>query len=256
MQLLVSVQNAAEAGAALAGGADVIDAKDPASGALGAVSPHVLREICERVGDTRPVTAALGDDATTYVRDGSEAALEDMTRAFVEAGAVLVKIGFAGASAPARVSALLQAAIRGTRAGATTGIAPRERGVVAVAYADAETMMIREELLDAAAAAGATGVLLDTANKSGPGLRGIVSPSALTAWIAAAHDRGLLAAVAGKLTADDLPVVRDAGADIAGVRGAACIGGRSGIVHAERVRLLRRACRSEKAPAGHRRIRL
>ena len=97
-------------------------------------------------------------------------------------------------------------------------------------------------MLDLAAGEGAIGVLLDTANKSGPGLRGLVSHAALTAWIAAAHDRGLLAAVAGKLTADDLLYVRDAGADIAGVRGAACVGDRSGVVTAERVGLLRRAC--------------
>jgi len=37
--------------------------------------------------------------------------------------------------------------------------------------------------------------------------------------------------------------VRDAGADIAGVRGAACVGGRSGTVAADRVRLLRRVVR-------------
>jgi uncharacterized protein (UPF0264 family) len=122
-----------------------------------------------------------------------------------------------------------------------------------VAYADSDTTMSLA-LLDMASEAGAIGVLLDTANKAGPGLRGLVPDAAVTAWVAAAHDRGLLAAVAGKLTADDLPFVRDAGADIAGVRSAACTGGRNGVVHAERVRLLRRACRSETAPAGHRRI--
>jgi uncharacterized protein (UPF0264 family) len=38
---------------------------------------------------------------------------------------------------------------------------------------------------------------------------------------------------------DDFAFVRDAGADIVGVRGAACEGGRSGRVTAERVHLLR-----------------
>ena len=45
MRLLVSVASATEASAALAGGADVIDAKNPLAGALGAVSVGVLREI-------------------------------------------------------------------------------------------------------------------------------------------------------------------------------------------------------------------
>ena len=45
MRLLVSVANATEASAALAGGADLIDAKDPLAGALGAVPIAVLAEI-------------------------------------------------------------------------------------------------------------------------------------------------------------------------------------------------------------------
>ena len=66
-----------------------------------------------------------------------------------------------------------------------------------------------------------------------------IEPRALAAWVADAHDAGLLVALAGKLTADDLTFVRDAGADIAGVRGAACDGGRTGRVTADKVRLLR-----------------
>ncbi|HEX2310549.1 MAG TPA: (5-formylfuran-3-yl)methyl phosphate synthase, partial [Vicinamibacterales bacterium] len=61
-------------------------------------------------------------------------------------------------------------------------------------------------------------------------------------WVERAHDAGLLVALAGKLAADDLAYVRDAGADIAGVRGAACDGGRTGRVSAERVRRLRALC--------------
>ena len=51
---------AAEAAAALAGGADIIDAKNPLAGALGAVSETTLREIAAAVAGWRPVTAALG----------------------------------------------------------------------------------------------------------------------------------------------------------------------------------------------------
>ena len=57
----------------------------------------------------------------------------------------------------------------------------------------------------------------------------------LTAWVAKVHAAGLIAALAGKLTADDLSFVQDAGADIAGVRGAACDNGRTGHVTVERV---------------------
>ena len=42
MKLLVSVSNADEAFAAVEGGADIIDAKDPSRGALGPVSPEAF----------------------------------------------------------------------------------------------------------------------------------------------------------------------------------------------------------------------
>src|SRR5207237_2729924 len=70
MRLLVSVRGPAEARAAVAGGADVIDAKDPARGALGPVRVDRLAAIRRAVGVARPVSAALGDacdDATVEV---------------------------------------------------------------------------------------------------------------------------------------------------------------------------------------------
>ena len=46
----------------------------------------------------------------------------------------------------------------------------------------------------------------------------------------------------GRLTADDLPRLAACGPDVAGVRGAACSGGRRGSVSAENVMTLRAAC--------------
>ena len=63
MQLLVSVANAADAREALTGGADVIDAKDPAAGPLGAVAWGTLSETNATVAGSRALTAALGDAA-------------------------------------------------------------------------------------------------------------------------------------------------------------------------------------------------
>src|SRR5438874_2672167 len=111
MRLLVSVANAAEASAALLGGADIIDAKDPHNGALGAVSGAVLREIRVACAGARPLTAALGD-ATT------EAEVEQAARDFCTAGAALVKVGFAGIACARRVESLIAAAVRGARSDA------------------------------------------------------------------------------------------------------------------------------------------
>jgi uncharacterized protein (UPF0264 family) len=242
MQLLVSVADATEASAAVRGGADVIDAKDaknPQAGALGAVSPGVLREIREAVATRRPVTAAVGD-AT------DERAIERIAFEYSAGGAAFVKVGFAGIGSEARVARLSAAAWHGVAAGGKG-----KSGLVIVGYADADRAASVEPgaLVEIAARAGARGVLLDTADKVGPGLRALIDLRALTAWVALAHDSGLFVALAGKLTADELPFVRDAGADIAGVRGAACDGGRAGRVSADRVRLLRAACVT-RAPAA------
>ena len=237
MKLLVSVRNAIDASAALDGGADIIDAKEPASGALGAVDLDTFERIVAEVAGARTVTAALGDAE-------DERAIACTAEAYATAGARLVKIGFAGIASRTRVASLLAAA----RDGAAT-----HAGVVATAYADADRVASLDPfaMIDAAAKAGVTGILLDTADKQGPGLTGLMSQERLSSWVRTAHDARLLVALAGKLTADDLGYVSDAGADIVGVRGAACDRGRTGQIVAARVRALRSAVarRSALAPA-------
>ena len=236
----MSVTGTFDAEAALAGGADLVDAKDPTAGALGPVSLDQFHRIVGAVAGARPVTAALGDVS-------HEAVIERSAGAFAAAGAAFVKIGFAGIENADRIAGLIAAAVRGTKGGFKTGFEP---AVVAVAYDDAEgaRTVSLNAIAEIASRAGAAGVLLDTFDKRRGGLRDLVAPRALGAWVAAAHDAGLFVALAGKLTALDLSFVRDAGADIAGVRGAACEGGRTGSVVADRVRLLRSAC--DAAPAG------
>jgi hypothetical protein len=231
VRLLVSVANAADAAAALAGGADLIDAKDPTTGALGAVSPQIFLDIHARVSGERPVTAALGDAA-------DEEDIEGVARAFAIAGARLVKVGFAGVVSAERAVALTAAAVRGASAGGN-----KRCGVVAVAYADADraASIPADALVEVAARAGAEGMLLDTACKTGPGLRDLVASEALAMLVARLHERGLFVALAGRLTAGDLPFIRATGADVAGVRGAACDTGRTGLVSADRVRLLQQS---------------
>jgi uncharacterized protein (UPF0264 family) len=119
--------------------------------------------------------------------------------------------------------------------------------VVAAAYADARRVArapLAPELLPRVARAAGVGVcLLDTAVKDGRGLLSWLSPEELKALVADAHAEGLQVALAGALNEEDLPVVRATGADVAGVRSAACANGeRSGLLDAARVRALRAAC--------------
>ena len=236
MQLLVSVTGADEAMDALRGGAEIIDAKDPSAGALGAVDPETFSAIRAAVGLDVVLSAALGDARSA---SDVECAAEEMAAR----GATFVKIGFAHVADVARVAELIERAVRGCERGSRTS------GVVAVAYADAARVgaVDARPLVSIAEDYGARGVLVDTADKAGPGLTALWSTVQLADWVAEVRALGLVGAVAGKLTADDVSAVRFSGADIVGVRGAACVGGRMGRVSEERVRDLRHRLR----PEGH-----
>jgi uncharacterized protein (UPF0264 family) len=234
MRLLVSVVDADEARAAAAAGADIVDVKNPAEGSLGAPTPAVIEAVRAAVAAEVPVSAAIGDMPDLP----GTAALAAFGAA--RSGAAFVKIGLWGVCAEREAVALLRA-VREAVEDVPGAV------VVAGAYADAERVAhgpLAPELLPSVAHAAGIGVcLLDTAVKDGRGLLEWRSPDALAAFVADAHDAGLEVALAGALRAEDLPMVLATGADIAGVRSAACGGGRrSGPLEAARVRALRTAC--------------
>jgi uncharacterized protein (UPF0264 family) len=232
MRLLVSVVDAAEARLAVAGGVDVVDVKNPAEGSLGAPAPAVLAAVRAAVPADRELSAALGDLPALP----GTAALAALGAA--RSGAASVKLGLWGCATVDSAAAVLRAA----RA-AVDG----EADVVAVAYADAARVPSRPlapgDLVAAARAAGVRGCLVDTAVKDGRGLLHWLDPDALAALVADAHDAGLEIALAGELRAEELPVVRAAGADIAGVRSAACRDGRrTAPIDPARIARLREVC--------------
>jgi len=231
MRLLVSVITPAEAPEALAGGADIVDVKNPAEGSLGAASPAVLGRVRARVSPPAELSAALGDaphlpGTLAFAAFGA-----------VACGAEYVKVGLLGSGRPREALELLVAVQR-----AAHDADPRAR-VVAVGYADAARVgALPPALLPAIARdAGLYGVMLDTAVKDGTSALDALGDAAVADFLAAARDAGLVAGLAGALRAEHLPRVRQLGADIVGVRGAACEGGRSGAVRAERVCALRAA---------------
>jgi hypothetical protein len=234
MRLLVSVADAGEARAAIEGGADVIDAKDPSQGALGAVSEPRLREIVSAVARARPISVALGD-----VGSNGGLAVERLAAAAASFGVDYVKVGFG-----AEVSAV-QA---GRRVDRLIVIVAGVSEVILAAYGDArDGRLDLYTALDVAARAGAAGVLLDTLDKRGVGLFDVLSAEEVEGWVAAAHAANLMVAVAGSLREADLAVAYGVRADLVGVRGAACDGGRGGCISATRVQELALAMRSLRA---------
>ena len=240
-RLLVTVRDPAEARAALLGGADLLDAKDPSAGPLGPCPPAVLRAIaaeCSARGARRvPLSAALGD--ARQVRG-------DPGRLAAEAagcGLDYLKIGLGGVADEDGAVALLRA----VAAGAATR-APEIR-VVAASYADAaegEALSIRF-LPRVAERAGLSGCLIDTAHKDGRSLLDHLPPAALSAYVAECRRRGLLCALAGSLSAGHMPLISAIAPDFIGVRGALCSTGRTGRLDPARLSALRAALHAAAA---------
>jgi (5-formylfuran-3-yl)methyl phosphate synthase len=211
MRLLVSVVSAAEARRALAGGADIVDVKDPGEGALGAPSPRVLSEVVAAVGAAAPVSVALGDDPGLP----NTAALA--ARGAELAGASFVKVGLRGVRELDRAAALMRAV--------ADAVGPRT-AVIAAAYADAGALdppaLHPASLPELVRRTGIAGALVDTYRKDGRGLYGWLPEAALVELIAATREAGGTFAIAGQLVRGQLGRVA---ADVVGVRSAVCRGG-------------------------------
>jgi uncharacterized protein (UPF0264 family) len=96
---------------------------------------------------------------------------------------------------------------------------------VAVAgYADAEAIGAINPLLipEIAAKSQVDVAMIDTAVKDGKNLFDNLSLEKIKAFVVSVHGFGLQAALAGSLRKEDLPIVYGLGADVAGLRGAAC----------------------------------
>ena len=65
--MLASVRSPEEALFALRAGADLIDAKEPSDGTLGAVGPETLRAIVAAVGRRRPVSATVAVPSSAWL---------------------------------------------------------------------------------------------------------------------------------------------------------------------------------------------
>src|SRR5690348_4635491 len=130
MRLLVSVVDADEARAAAAAGADIVDVKNPAEGALGAPSPAVIERVRAMVPAELPVSAAIGDMPDLP----GTAALAGLGAA--RSGATFVKLGLWGVSTEDAAVALVR--------GVCDGVASVPGAlVVAGAYADARRVAHR-----------------------------------------------------------------------------------------------------------------
>ena len=212
MKLLISPMNEKEASEAIAGGADIIDVKNPQEGALGANYPWVIKRIKEITPKHLEVSCTLGE-VGNFPGSVSLAAL-----GAASLGVDYIKVGLYGIKTPQEAIFLLQNVRK-----AAKDCNPKIKVAVA-GYADAERIGAINPLLipEIAFKAQVDVAMIDTSVKDGKNLFDHLTLDQLKKFVNSAHGFGLEAALAGALRKQDLPVVYGLGADIAGLRGAAC----------------------------------
>ncbi len=204
--------NENEALEAIAGGADIIDVKNPKEGSLGANYPWVIKRIEEITPKTLEVSCTIGE-VGNLPGSVSLAAL-----GAASLGVDYIKVGLYGIKTSKEAIFLLQNVRRAARE-----VNPKIKVAVA-GYADAKKIGAVDPLLipEIANKAQVEVAMLDTSTKDGKNLFDYLTIEQLKRFVDLTHRFGLLAALAGSLQKQDLPVVYGLGTDIAGLRGAAC----------------------------------
>lgn len=225
-QFLASIRDAEEARIALQGGADIIDAKEPAHGALGAVALPQLSAIIAEIEGRCRVSATIGDDRIT------PRAISQGVAERAGAGADYVKFGVFDA----------QAAFDCATAAASAA-AHSHALAIAVLFADLSSFaaLTGERALAAFKSAGLAGVMVDTACKTSGPLTRHIGRAKIGALIRNAHHAGLKCGLAGSLGLRDIDIMVALRPDFLGFRGALCAGGRSGDIDAGAVAQVRAA---------------
>lgn len=219
--LLVSVRSADEVEPALAGGADLIDVKEPAKGPLGMAEAEVAAAVVERVGGRVPVSAAMGEWSPNAITEAHW---------HLELKLAYVKWGLAGyAPSPGWGEDLLD-----TRRQLPVGLE-----MVAVAYADWEKAksVPPAEVVKFAKRFRFRAFLLDTFTKDGKSLLDVLKAAEVGELVESLKRVGTLVAVGGSLRPEHLKQLKGVDPDFYAVRASACAAGkRDGVIDESRVK--------------------
>ena len=216
-RLLVSVRNVQEAQLCFAGGADVIDVKEPTRGPLGAADPEVLKAIVREVAGRLPVTAAAGE-----LIDWPD---ESVPLAGVFGSLSMLKVGLSQCVGASRWTCRL-GQLR-NRLQASFPVAPE---LVPVAYADFARASgpPPRDVLEVTVQLGLRWMMVDTFDKADGCLLEHLTKQELSQLAASARQANVCLALAGKIALAQIQQVAELGVDVVGLRGAVCAGGRLG----------------------------
>lgn len=180
---------------------DVIDLKQPAKGALGALAVADVAEIVNSLDSGRLISATVGDLPM------QPDVLVTAVQAMAATGVNYVKIGFFPADN--WLDCIHQLGI----------LAKQGYALIAVLFADSQPDLA---VIQALQQAGFAGVMLDTMHKNLGSLTQHMSPAELQAFVNTAKAAGLISGLAGSLTKEDISVLLPLRADYLGFRGALC----------------------------------
>ena len=230
MKLLVSPINVEEARAAVNGGADIIDVKNPKEGSLGANFPWMIQDIKKAIGD-KTLSATIGD----FNFKPGTASLAALGAAV--SGAEYVKVGLFEIKGETQATELLKAVVKSIKD------FDSEKKVVAASYSDYRRINTISpfDLPEIGNEAGADVVMVDTGIKDGKTTFDFLSEEELKTFVCNARDAGLQTAIAGSIGFNDIDRVKRISPDILGVRGIVCGGDRSSSIRADLVKKLKSA---------------
>jgi uncharacterized protein (UPF0264 family) len=241
-RLLVSVRSASEARIAVAGGASLIDVKEPDRGPLGCADVRAWRAVRAAVPDDVPVSVALGEMAEWAEETGRRPPPPGAL-----AGIAYRKLGLAGATGTGNWHDAWSQLRRRWGPGPPW---------IAVVYADWDRARAPhpDVISEVALAAGdCAGILVDTWDKSR------ASPVDLSAvwrrWFSRVRQgRPLLVTLAGGLDRAAIERLAPLGPDYFAVRGAVCRGGdRRAAIDGARVAELAALLTSRECTESHQR---
>ena len=198
--MLASVNSLEEARLVLAKNVDIIDLKDPVSGALGALSTERVTEIVKMVNGVCPVSATIGDLPM------SPELIFEATNRMLDTGVDFVKIGFFPSANEISVVEKL------------ASLSP-QTNLIAVLFAETQPDI---SLINSLINAGFRGIMLDTMDKSQGSLTGIMAGQGIAQFVNHVKSNGLLCGLAGSLTLEDIPGLLLHQPDYLGFRGALC----------------------------------
>ena len=248
-RLLVSVRSPEEALAAIEGGADILDGKEPTRGSLGMANIEIVAAIARQVAEDYGSTGwseGRGDLPSGSVR-GRETHAQPIVGAqhLILSQHIPLSVALGEvidwrdrADVPALPESVTFAKLGLSHLARHGGwcdewLRVRERfdrrrssqlEWVAVAYADAgkATSPAIHDILEAAIATKCAGLLIDTFAKTGLTLIDCCDAASLFDLAERCHSAGLFLALAGRLSRESLPELSRVPADILAIRSAAC----------------------------------